>query len=85
MELSEAYRGLGTAERNVVDALLMQWVVSKDADTRFDALAIIYDHKLHSALPALQDLSSTLKQSASVSAPYELAKVSRVTKALSDG
>jgi len=72
------YRALGDAERNVVDDLLAEQVISSDENVRFDALATVREFRIRSALPALRVLAQRLEHEASTGAPYEWAKVNRL-------
>ena len=78
VELSRRYGLLDEDERAEVDRLLDKWVLSDVKAERFDALAIIYDHGVASAVPALRKLFSRLEESDEVGAPYEWAKVNRL-------
>jgi hypothetical protein len=76
--LSQKYGELTASNRIYIDKLLAEWIVSADEGKRFDALAIVFDHKIYAMLPALGKLASLLSQLDTVGAPFELAKVSRV-------
>jgi hypothetical protein len=76
--LSRAYALLSAEERCEIDPLLSEWALSVDENKRFHALAIIADHRIRSALPALCELANVLERSTTPSGPYELAKVMRV-------
>lgn len=77
-ELSELYDRLDVEERQQVDELLGDWVVSDDEGLRFDALALIREKRILGALSALDRLLVTLHQSRSPGAPYEADKVRSV-------
>lgn len=78
LELSRRYVQLAPDERLEVNQLMGEWVLSSDETKRFDALALISDHRIESAVPALRMLSEQLEASEAPSAPYEWAKVNRV-------
>jgi uncharacterized protein HemX len=78
LELSRQYRLVRVGERKEVDELVAEWVLSDDENKRFDALALISEHRIKSATPALHRLAERLKTAADPSAPYELAKVNRI-------
>ena len=59
-ELSEAYTSYSREERAVVDEVLAEWVDSDDLGRRFDALALISEHRIASALPAVRRLARKL-------------------------
>lgn len=82
-ELSARYRSLARSDRGVIDELLAEWVLSDDENLRFDALALISEHKIASALPALRSLATRLEQASVPGAPYEWAKVNRTIGQLS--
>ena len=81
-ELSQRYLSLPTDEREVVNAILAEWVLSDDPSKRFDALALIDEHRISSALPALRELRKNLERSTGPGAPYERAKVDRIVAAI---
>lgn len=81
-ELSRYYLALSTAERQIIDALLAEWVLSDEESKRFDALALIDEHRIRSALPALEELREKLNKSREAGAPFEKAKVDRIVAAL---
>jgi hypothetical protein len=76
--LSEAYRALSEDEQSVVNALLGEWVLSDDEGKRFDALFLIRQHGIQSAIPAIKTLVTKLEVSPSPGAPYELTKAKAV-------
>ena len=82
LELSASYAELGDADRRVVDELLAEWALSDDEATRFDALALIDEHEIATALPALQLLLVRLREATDPGAPYECAKVRRIVARL---
>lgn len=81
-ELSRQYGLLDTTDRTEVDEVLSSWVLSDDLAERFDALAVISDNSVRSALPALRELSTRLERSQDPGAPYEWAKVNRIVGSL---
>ena len=85
IELSAEYQKLPNEERLVVDDLLAEWVGSDDERLRFDAMAIINDFQIDSAVPALQVLEEQLSDSSAPGAPYERAKARRLIDALRSG
>ena len=82
LELSHRYRLLSSDERRVVDELLAEWILADDENKRFDALALISEHRVESAMSALYRLAERLRASAAPGAPYELAKVNRIVDRL---
>jgi hypothetical protein len=85
VELSQRYALLDPEARAVVDELLSEWVLSDDENQRFKALAVISDHRIVSALPALRKLLVRLDDSAAPGAPYEQAKIRRIVTRLGNG
>lgn len=72
------YRQLSEEDRPIIDALLLEQVLSLNEDDRFLALAIIEDFKIASAVPALRRLAEWLESEDWPGAPYEWAKVNRL-------
>ena len=83
IEMSRQYRMLEPDERDVVDQVIGEWLLSEDEGLRFDALALIAEQRIRSAVPALQQLAEKLRGETRPGAPYELAKVHRTITALS--
>jgi hypothetical protein len=77
-ELFAAYRSLPPTDRFAVDYILAEQVESTSESDRFDALAIVGEFRILSALPALKRLASRLENSDDPGAPYEWAKVNRL-------
>lgn len=82
VELSRYYRSLQAEERQTIDAVLSEWVVSDNESKRFDALALVDEHRIRSALPALEELRRKLDKSREPSAPFEKAKVDLIITSL---
>ena len=76
--LSREYRRLGADERADVDVVLRSWLLSADEGERFDAVAVVDDNEVCSAIPALRELMDRLEASDEPGAVYEWAKVNRV-------
>lgn len=76
--MSARYRALTLDERLVVDRLLAEQLSSDDENVRFDALALISEFSVVSAVPALRQLASWLESQRWPGAPYEWAKVDRI-------
>ena len=81
-ELSRHYLSLPAMERQTIDAVLTEWVLCDDASKRFDALALIGEHRIRGALPALEELRQKLDKSREPGARFEKAKVDRIVAAL---
>ena len=69
--LARAYVELGAIERNVVDDILAEWLLSEDITYRFDARALVRRLKVHGALPALRSLSQRLSLDSSARSRHE--------------
>jgi uncharacterized protein DUF4304 len=80
--LYKNYRKLEAADRVEIDRLLVETVLSADGNKRFDALALIEEFHITGALPALETLFARLSQSTAVSAPFDLARVQKLTRLL---
>lgn len=85
IELSQRYALLDGEARPVVDELLSEWALSDDENQRFKALALVSDHRIVSALPALRELLVKLQDSPTPGAPYEQAKIRRIMARLENG
>lgn len=81
-ELSQYYLSLPVLERRAIDVVLAEWALSDNESKRFDALALIDEHRICSALPALKELRQKLDKSRDPGARFEKAKVDRVVEAL---
>ena len=75
---------LDVDERRVANEVLGEWALSDDEGLRYDALALIEDLNVRTALPALEKLMRRLAESASPGAPYELKKVRRIAAKLEE-
>ena len=82
--MAQIYRSLSADDRLVVDELLTDELKSDDATVRFDALSLIADFTIRTALPALRELALWLESQRSPGAPYERAKVNRLIAALAE-
>jgi hypothetical protein len=78
------YRRFDAEERRLADQVLSEWTLSDDENVRYDALVLIGDFRIMSALPALRELSARLRRSNAPGAPYELQKVDRLLRELGD-
>jgi hypothetical protein len=77
IRLSAAYANLGEEKRPAVNAELLEWLKNDDEALRFDALALIREHRITAAEPALDDLVRRLGTDARPGAPYEQQKILR--------
>jgi hypothetical protein len=76
------YEKLDELERRMADRVLSEWVMSEDEGVRFDAVLLIGEFTIQSALPALHALALRLPLSTAPGAPYELKKVVRLIQKL---
>jgi hypothetical protein len=81
--LRDLYRKFDAEERKLADQVLAEWALSDDESLRYDALVLIGDFRIASALPALRELAARLRLSKAPGAPYELRKVDSVFRDLS--
>ena len=76
--LHRFYGSLEAEDRILADQVLDEWILSGDENVRFDAMSLVDDFSILTALPALKELAHRLSASVAPSAPYELTKVNRV-------
>jgi hypothetical protein len=84
-ELARAYGHLAPEDRAIVDELLVEQVQSEDEAVRFDALFLVREFRIQSAIPALRALADRLERHSHPGAPHEWAKVNRILGNLVDG
>ena len=82
--LRSFYRWLTNDERPAADGVLIEWAQSDDIKKQFDALALIDELSIVSALPVLRRVAEEIENSVEPSAPYDWAKVNRMIGRLSD-
>jgi hypothetical protein len=83
LRLTDYYRRLDTADRQVADAVLASWVTSPDVRKRFDALALIGEFAIRSALPAVRADLTRLRDAVGPSVASDRAKLTRIMERLS--
>lgn len=76
--LFEVYRRLDTADRAVVERWMGNEALLGEEVDRFDAIAMIREFRVVSALAGLRQLEDRLVGIASPGAPFERAKVGRL-------
>ena len=75
---------LTSEERDAADEVLADWAREGDPRQQFDALSLIDELRINSAIPALQELAETYEASDAPSAPYDWAWVNRIIGHLSE-
>jgi hypothetical protein len=80
--LLELYRRFDEHERLMANQVIGECVLSEDEGVRFDAVGLIKDLKIVSAVPSLQLLAERLSREQSPGAPFELEKVERIIRAI---
>ena len=82
-KLRALYESFDPSMRAMARFVLSEWALSEDESVRFDALALIDELKVVTAMTALEALASRLQTCDTPGAPYELNKVQRIVKHLS--
>lgn len=80
--LRALYGKFDNTERLMANEVLVEWALSDEEGIRFDALALIDELKIETAVPALQALAARLASGDVPGAPYELKKVFRILDGL---
>jgi hypothetical protein len=70
-------------KRDMADQVLSEWVLSDQEGKRFDAIALIREFEITSAIPALRELAARLESSEEPGAPFEREKVEGLVEELS--
>ena len=83
--LHALYQRFDIEERTMANQVLAEWILSDDEDLRFDALSLINDFKIVSAIPALRELATRLESTNTPGAPFERMKVQRIIRNLAEG
>jgi hypothetical protein len=82
IRLVSFYRDLDDEDRALVDAALADWVIRGDEGRRFDALSLIQEFEIRSALPALRARLASLPTGSGGPVGGERARLQRVMEAL---
>jgi hypothetical protein len=82
MELSKRYARLSSSERAAANEEIERWLAEDDETLRFDALALIGEHHIASAAPALAELAERLASDSGPVARAEREKVLRTLTSL---
>lgn len=83
--LTEYYRGLDPADRQVADAVLLSWVTNGDVRQRFDALALVREFEITSTLPAVRAEPAWLRDAVGPPVASDREKLTRVVERLESG
>ena len=78
----DEHLSVGELRQQVVDRILTSWVLNGDARRRFDALALIDEFGIRSALPVLQSALTRLEDAAGPSVRTDRAKLERIIAGL---
>lgn len=78
LRLADYYRRLDTDDKRVVDETLAFWILEGDERRRFDALALIDEFQITSALPTLEADLARLANTTGPSVPTDRAKLERI-------
>jgi hypothetical protein len=76
--LRAMYGQFDAEQRAMADPVLSEWALSDVENTRLEALVVIEDFKIASAVPALKTLENRLASSDAAGASYELERVRRI-------
>ncbi|MFH0888517.1 MAG: hypothetical protein V1871_04845 [Planctomycetota bacterium] len=82
VNLIKSYKSLDADRRPLADQIIAEWVTSKDPGKRFDALALVEDFNIRTALPQLRVFEADLKNQTGPIARDELETVRRKIKKL---
>jgi hypothetical protein len=77
-KLHSLYRSFDAQERIMADGVVIEWVLSGEEGIRFDALALVEEFRIRTAIPALLELVSRLGNQCTPGAPFERAKTDRI-------
>ena len=80
--LRSMYEKFDMTERRAADEVIGEWALSNDEALRFDALSLIDEFAVTTAVPALIGLASRLATSTAPGAPFEILKVKRIIESL---
>jgi hypothetical protein len=78
LSLSRYYSSLEAEERCLANQVLGEWLQSTDENLRYDALVLIDEFSVSSAIASLAELEQRLLGVTSPGTPFELAKVRKV-------
>jgi hypothetical protein len=84
-EMKDFYRRSEANDRAVVDGVLALWVVSGESAQRSDALALIDEFRVRSALPALKADRLRLAYSVGPAVPHDIEQLDRMIVGLDTG
>lgn len=80
--LYSLYKKFDAEERTMANQVLAEWTLSDSEKLRFEAMALIDDFHIVSAIPTLRELATRLAATNTPGAPFELQKVERIIQDL---
>ncbi len=82
--LSRAYAQLAMVDKETVNMVLSEYLLTDDLSKRYDARALVRRFKIVDAMPALLALSAKLRSDPSATARKELELISEIIGELAD-
>jgi len=82
MRLTDYYRHLDKDDRQVVDDVLISWILKGDKYQRYDALATIRKFEIRSALPSLRENLTRLEHATGPSVPDDREQLEEIIAGL---
>ena len=76
--LRTAYDAMPEDDRSSADSVIVDWLKSDDENRRFDAIALIDEFRIASAIPVMRWLRHRLISNHNPGAPFEIEKIDRV-------
>ena len=80
--LTEHYQRLDEEDKSVANVVLVRWVTEGNTRQRYDALALIREFEIRSALPALRENLASLAQATGPSVPFDREKLEQIIAGL---
>jgi hypothetical protein len=78
LRLTEYFGHLDEDDKRVVGEVLFSWILDGNARQRFDALAIIEDFEIRSALPVLRENLTRLEDATGPSVPDDREQLEQI-------
>ena len=83
MELMKLYRRFDDEEQRMAKEVIVEWLRSPEPRKQFDALALVDELVIVSALPTLRELQGEAEECTDHEAPYDWARLNRIAGRLS--